>query len=133
MKRISEEEYYKKMHNMRKLKTFKSIHKNWYECFNYILRSYKVSFTDRAINSLFYNFDMQNWTALHLDKTEYKNYSKEDLLEEFFGECSYISDRTSYDRLFRTHWLFRRAFDSELDRIRFPLTYRSLKIKKKIK
>lgn len=29
-------------------------------------------------------------------------------------------DRADYDRLFRTHWLFRQAFSNEIDKILYP-------------
>lgn len=77
-------------------------------------------FKKKSINSLFYDFDMSNWEALHKENTEYKNYTKSELIESFASECSYISDRASYDRLFRTHWLFRNAFEKEMNNIRFP-------------
>lgn len=102
---------------------FDEIHKNWFWCFSYILKSFNAGFTNKAIKSLFYDFDMANWKAMHKENSEYAEYDKEALLDEFFGEASYISDRTSYDRLFRTHWLFRQAFYDELNVVRFPSLY----------
>ena len=58
---------------------------------------------------------MDNWTATHKENTEYTNYSKMKLIDEFCGECHYISDRISYDRLFRAHWLFRQVFIKEFN------------------
>src|SRR3989344_6026350 len=106
--------------NRMDLKTdFKTIHKNWFKCFDYILRSFKSGHNAKTIKSLFYDFDMDNWTALHKENTEYKNNTKEGLIKNFCGECGYISDRTSYDRLFRTHWLFRQAFNRELMEVKY--------------
>jgi hypothetical protein len=120
---ITEEKYYQLMGSMRKYKSFQKLHQNWYLCFEYILRSFKCNFSKKSINSLFYDFDMSNWEALHKENTEYKNYTKSELIESFASECSYISDRASYDRLFRTHWLFRNAFEKELNNIRFPRVF----------
>lgn len=117
---ISKDCYYDMMANMSNYQDFEILHKNWYLCFSYILKSFKCGFTDEAIKSLFYNFDMSNWKDLWVKNSEYKDYSKEELIDSFGSECFYISDRTSYDRLFRTHWLFRRAFEDEIDKIKYP-------------
>jgi hypothetical protein len=111
---MKEKEYYKTMCHMDKYKSFKTIHKKWHECFTYILKSRKKGYTKKIVDDLFYWWGMANWSAMHKENTEYKNSSKEELLDHFFGECFYICDRASYDRLFRTHWLFRHAFEDEL-------------------
>jgi hypothetical protein len=120
---MNEKEYYKMMCSFSTEMKFKEIHEKWYKCFSYILKSFNVNYTDTAIKSLFYDFDMDNWKAMWKENTEYADYSNEQLIKEFCGETSYISDRTSYDRLFRTHWFFRNAFREKLIKIRFPSTY----------
>lgn len=110
MKKITETEYYNLMSTFDTNMNFDEIHEKWYKCFHYILRSFKVRFLDKTIHSLFYDFDMENWTALHKENTEYKDDSRKDLIKFFCIECGYISDKASYDRLFRTHWLFKNAF-----------------------
>lgn len=117
-RKMKEKEYYKLMNRMDSKTDFKTIHKNWFKCFDYILRSFREGHNERTIKSLFYNFQMDNWTAMHIENTEYKNHTKAQLINSFCGECCYISDRASYDRLFRTHWLFRRAFYKELYEIK---------------
>jgi len=117
---MNEEEYYDLMSNMRKDTSFAAIHDNWYNCFDYILRNIDEEYTGSTIYSLFYHFNMQNWAALHKENTTYKDYTKEQLIQEFCGECIYISDRADYDRLFRTHWLFRQAFSDEIDKVLYP-------------
>lgn len=102
---------------------FDEIHKNWFWCFSYILKSFNAGFNKKSIKSLFYDFDMSNWTAMHKENSEYADYDKDALLDTFFSESSYICDRTSYDRLFRTHWLFRKAFEYELNVFRFASIY----------
>lgn len=94
--------------------SFDKIHRDWLKCFKYIFHYWHIGYTDKIIESLFYDFEMANWTALHQENTEYKGFSKRKLIASFCSECCYISDRTSYDRVFRTHWLFRKAFHKEL-------------------
>ena len=117
---MKKEEYYEVMSNMSLDMNFKEIHKLWYNCFSYILKSFNVGHNDKTIKSLFYDFDMDNWKAMHKENTEYSKYTKESLIESFCGECMYISDRTSYDRLFRAHWLFKQSFDKELMKVKYP-------------
>lgn len=113
IQRITEVKYYDLM-TKHKGESFDELHQDWLNCFAYILKSYKVGFTNKAIKDLFYYFQMSNWKDLHLENTEYKGKSKQGLVKEFKDECWYISDRSSYDRLFRTHYLFLRAFEDEL-------------------
>ena len=84
----------------------------WFYCFNFVLRNW--GFSKKSIHHLFYNWDMSNWDALHLENTKYKGFISHDLKRIFFFECVYVCDRMSFDRLFRTHWLFVRAFEEEL-------------------
>lgn len=121
---ITEEEYYELMGNMDSLKTFKKLHEAWYKCFNHILNSFNVGFTEKAIRSLYFDFDMSNWKAMWKENSEYKDCTYEELLKVFKGECSYISDRVSYDRLFRTHWIFRQIFEEDLNKLQFPKLYK---------
>lgn len=111
---MKKQDYYNLMCNFDSKSDFEKLHKEWFQCFDYIMRVFKVGHNSKTIKSLFYNFDMDNWTALHKEKTEYKDYTREKLIKSFCSECSYISDRVSYDRLFRTHWLFRQAFEKEM-------------------
>jgi hypothetical protein len=125
---MTKNQYYKIMSNFDKDMSFEELHEKWFKCFDYILRLFKVGFNKKSIKSLFYDFDMENWKAMHKENSvEYKDHTKEQLIDEFCGECDYISDRTSYDRLFRTHWLFRQAFEKEIDKIRYPFLYKDKK------
>jgi len=122
---MTEEKFYK---IIGKGKTFKKIHKNWYKCFRHFLLKY--GHTEESVKSLFYDFEMSNWKALHKENTVYKDCTKESLIISFKGGCTYIRDRMSYDRLFRTHWLFRQAFKKELNIIRYPTLFKKKKCKK---
>lgn len=106
---ISEEKYYEYMNSFENMPK-EDVHEKWFQCFAWILKSYKVGYRDSTIRSLFYDFDMCNWEAMHKDNSVFKDYSKDRIFEEFCGECRYVCDRCSYDRLFRTHWLFRQVF-----------------------
>ena len=117
---MNQEKYYILMCNNTKSMSFFELHNRWYKCFAYMLKSFNVGFTTKSIKSIFYGFAMKNWDALHQEHTYYKDYTKDELIESFCSECSYISDRYSYDRLFRCHWLFLRAFDKELFKLRYP-------------
>lgn len=116
---ITEDTYYDLMCEMSTDMDFDELYKRWFSCFLYILKSFKVGYTFTVASSLFFDFHMMNWIDLHKENSEYKDYTKEKLIESFCGECHYICDRVSYDRLFRTHWLFIQAFDKILDVIRY--------------
>ena len=49
-----------------------------------------------------------------LKSSEKRRMKEDELIKEFACNCAYISDRASYDRLFRTHWLFLNAFPTEM-------------------
>jgi hypothetical protein len=115
---LTEKSYYETMSNFKSSMKFNEVHEKWYKCFYWILKSFKIGYTEEVIHSLFYYFMMENWSDLHKDQTEYKNNTSKELLKFFCGECAYICDRTSYDRLFRTHWLFLNAFEKEMSKLR---------------
>ena len=110
----SEEKYYDYMCHMGKPSRFQGVLEYWEYCFSYSLKKMKSGFNNKSIKCLFEDFDMENWTALHIENTEYAGKSKDKLVSEFIGECHYIADRMSLDRLFRCHWLFKQAFEKEL-------------------
>lgn len=115
--RLSEKRYYEIMCNFDEtiaLNNFDKIHEDWFNCFARICRKLEPKILPSTIRALFYNFDMGNWTALHKENTEYAKSSIEDLKNSFAGETDYISDRISWDRLFRTHWLFRQVYSKEM-------------------
>lgn len=105
---------------------FNTIHQNWKTCFTEYFRRLKLGFSNRAIEDLFYNFEMSNWDGFHIENTEYHGKTKAELIEYFCYETKYISDRMSYDRLFRTHWLFKQAFRKELFNLKYGRTIFSI-------
>lgn len=114
---LTKKEYYRRMYNFDELKKFKTIHRQWHECFGYILRQWRCGYTEKSIDSLFYDWEMSNWKALWQENSEFAGKTKSELLEVFCGECFYMCDRPSYDRVFRAHWLFRQVFKRELVKI----------------
>lgn len=109
------QEYDELMPNFNTKMKFDEVYEKWFKCFSYILKKFRHGFTDRTIKALFEKFYMENWKDLHKENTEFKNYSKEELFDHFCGECEYIWGKESYDRLFRTHWLFLNIFDDEIN------------------
>ena len=113
---MTESEYYKAMSSFDSKMPPEEVAALWRRCFAYILRSYKLGFTEKAIERLFEDFEMCNWPALHRDKClETKDMSTMELRGWFASECHYISDRASFDRLFRTHWLYNIAYRWEVE------------------
>ena len=49
-----------------------------------------------------------NWNVLHQNEMYKEDASTFQCLSDFYGELFYVSDRISYDRLFRVHWLWNR-------------------------
>jgi hypothetical protein len=101
------------MENMGLYYKFKEAEEKWLKCFQYLLKQW--GFTSKNSMQLFYNFSMTNWPDLHLENTEYAGNSKNELFNKFCEECNYCSDRMTFDRLFRTHWLFLQAFEKEME------------------
>jgi hypothetical protein len=118
MQMLSEKGYYETMSSFKSNMKFAEVHEKWYKCFYWILKSFKVGYTDKIIYDLFYHFSMENWSDLNKDQTEFKNNTPKELLRHFCGECAHICDRAGYDRLFRTHWLFLNAFQKQMWNLR---------------
>jgi hypothetical protein len=115
MKKLNEKQYYKLMQDMSVNTPYQKLVKQWETCFGYILRHMHVGYNQRLIDSLFWDFEMCNGIIFnHENIPYYANKTKQACLEEFCQECAYICDRADYDRLFRTHWLFRRVFLKEM-------------------
>jgi len=92
---------------------FEEIDKLWYEYFSFTIRELGVN-TKKAIDALYYDWDMDNWEAMHFSKSEYKSYNRDEVYTAFYGDADYISDRISFDRLFRIHWFFKKCFHDEI-------------------
>lgn len=121
---MTENRFYKIAENLKPEMPFDELHSKWLECFKYMLKSFNVGYTDKLCEHLFYNFDMENSKMFWKEHNpEYKDCTKEQLIDKFCGDLSYISDRYSYDRIFRVHWLFLWAFRDELNKFKYPELY----------
>lgn len=89
------------------------IKKIWKEFFDITLKDIGIK-SKKSINILFWEWDMCNWKAMHRENSEYKNCSRKEMYNSFSREASYIADRISLDRIFRTHWLFKQVFYDEI-------------------
>lgn len=115
--RIDKDTYYKYMQGFNRFDSdtdFKMIRNRWYACFAYSLRYMQVGYREQAIQSLFFDWEMSNWDTMNEENTEYSGLNRIDLYSIFCNECIYICDRMNYDRLFNTHWLYRRMFSDEI-------------------
>ncbi len=81
--KFSRTKYYKTMEDLHNHNDFETLHKLWFDCFSHILKRFKVGFNNKSIHSLFYDFEMSNWNAMHKENTGYKDYSKEKLINAF--------------------------------------------------
>ena len=59
----------------------------------------------KAVKKFLLGLTDQNWKKIHENEEEEK-MSAEDILSDFRAEFMYISDRFSYTRLLRLHWLW---------------------------
>jgi hypothetical protein len=105
-----EDTYYEVMCNMKD--NYRNAKHDWHYCFDYTLRRWK--FNKKARKDLFENFLMENWKSLWKENTEFKDYTKEKMIQYFQGECHYTCDRMSLDRLFRVHWLYLNTFAEDI-------------------
>lgn len=76
----------------------------WESLFKEVLRKWGIS--KKSADLLFkwgeYGY---NWEKLWENEEE-KNMTSSKMLDKFYSEVEYCSDRMSYDRLFRCHWLY---------------------------
>ena len=59
----------------------------------------------KAVKKFLLGLTDQNWNKIHENEKEEK-MSAEDMLSDFGSEFMYISDRFSYTRLLRLHWIW---------------------------
>lgn len=111
---MNKKEYYNivcgGLHNIHQEGTFNELYKAWRKAFCYVLKR-QSGMSKKSAKHLFKYFEMQNSKMFWKDNNpEYSNHTQEELEQSFLSDVSYCSDRMSYDRLFRCHWLFLRAF-----------------------
>lgn len=101
------------------LSSFEEIYALWYEFFEKSMRAMGIR-SRQASKLLFEEWEMENWKNMHLENSVYAEYNRDRLYQSFSGDVNYISDRISFDRLFRAHWFFRQVFMDELTMKYYP-------------
>lgn len=72
--------------------------------------SYNFKLNKQTIDDMFESLAHGNWSHFwETDEDKKKNI--DELCEELRSEVFYISDRMSWDRLIRTHWIWQRIMD----------------------
>lgn len=72
--------------------------------------SYNFKLNKQTIDDMFKSLAYGNWKHFwETDEDKKKNI--DELCEELRSEVFYISDRMSWDRLIRTHWIWQRIMD----------------------
>ncbi len=118
MKEDLEVKYYDLCADISKdIKDAKQIKRDWRWIFVHILTEMLPSITEDDAEVIFNGFDMCNFKPWHKENTKYKDFSIEGMLKEFKSELYYCSDRMTFDRLFRCHWLYRQSIPDELYRL----------------
>lgn len=83
---------------------FEVVEDKWYDVFSAVLMSF--DFNSDSIVFLWNTLVTGNWKRLHLTEDE-EQIAKDEWLNKFHWEVFYCSDRWSFDRLMRCHWLYR--------------------------
>lgn len=86
------------------------IARDWEDLF-YSVCSYLISGDATTADVLYSELVAGNWKRLHVTEEE-SGYSINDWITMFKDEVFYCSDRWSFDRLSRCHWLFRRVMEA---------------------
>lgn len=112
MVKYASEEYFEIIHKITdSSKNYKKVKDNWKIIFECVLKEMK--FSDYSIKLLFENGKCgHNWRVLHKENTKYAEIGEKDIFKNFQFDLEYSSDRMSFDRLFRLHWLFNESFMS---------------------
>lgn len=103
---MTSKKYYNLVNEFEQLKDWQEILDKYPKMFNAIC-IYNFKLPNRTRNDLFDNLCKGNWE--HLWETEEeKKMTIAELCYELRGEVFYCSDRMSWDRLLRIHWIWQR-------------------------
>lgn len=103
---MTSKKYYNLVNEFEQLKDWQEILDKYPKMFNAIC-IYNFKLPNRIRNDLFDNLCKGNWE--HLWETEEeKKMTIAELCYELRGEVFYCSDRMSWDRLCRIHWIWQR-------------------------
>ena len=115
---MTSKKYYNLVNEFEQLKDWQEVLDKYPKMFDAIC-IYNFKLPNRIRNDLFDNLCKGNWE--HLWETEEeKKMTIAELCYELRGEVFYCSDRMSWDRLCRIHWLWqriaRRLWEMEMDK-----------------
>ena len=115
---MTSKKYYNLVNEFEQLKDWQEILDKYPKMFDAIC-IYNFKLPNRIRNDLFDNLCEGNWE--HLWETEEeKKMTIAELCYELRGEVFYCSDRMSWDRLCRIHWIWqriaRRLWEMEMDK-----------------
>ena len=102
---MRDNKYYAKINAFNKLETSKEVINQYPDIFRIIVKhNFKVkrSEIERMLETMCYG----NWKRLWETDDETKLKTLDDYCEELKGELFYCSDRMSWDRLMRIHWIY---------------------------
>ena len=92
---------------------YKKLSKMWFKIFHCSLKKFMPNLTKKDSYTMFLGLAFENGHMFHIEENNYyKDYSFEQLINEFKGDISYWVDRASFDRIFRTHWLYTKIAQS---------------------
>lgn len=101
---ITRKKYYKMVNEFNKLETSQQVIDYYPKMFEAIC-IYNFRLPKRIINSMFKNLCYGNWKRLWETDEEHKK-TVAALCDDLRWEVFYCSDRMSWDRLIRTHWIW---------------------------
>ena len=84
--------------------TYQGVQDRWHHTFNCIARY--LGFSKKSRSLLWEELARGNWEHFHLTDEE-KAMTADEWLNKFKNELFYCSDRWSFDRLTRVHWVYR--------------------------
>lgn len=108
-RKILNKSYYNLINKFYKLKTPEETIAMYPEVFR-AMCSYNFELKQRTIKDMFDSLAYGNWKHLW-ENDEEKKKNIDELCEELRSEVFYISDRMSWDRLIRTHWIWQRIMN----------------------
>lgn len=106
---ISRKKYYKMINDFSKLDDWQLIAHAYPKVFE-ALCCYNYRLPKRIVDNMFANLAYGNWERMW-ETDEDKKKTVADLCNMLKWEVFYISDRMSWDRLIRTHWIWQRICD----------------------
>lgn len=93
------------------------VEKMWRQAFSCALKH--LGFTRKQRSYLWCELASGNWERLHLTAAE-AEISADEWLDQFSWDVFYCSDRWSFDRVTRCHWMFRQYMQAATGKYWWP-------------